>query len=501
MKTQQMQPRKKPDPRDGWTRRLAAGFVALASLVTYSTPAVAEPVGDAQATTSPLADDDIAAAVRRRLAGAFGEDGGGLSVRADEGVVILQGTAANLAIARRAIDLAETIRGVRAVVSHVSVRPEDSFDDTTIDRNIRRAWLFDPATELLQLEAHVDSGVATLTGSVGSHAEKQLAEEVVASVAGVLRINNRIDVVYEERRTDREIHEELVGRLRSSVWIDPDQISVEVDKGDVTLKGMVRSAAARRRAYHLAWIAGVQNVNHDQLTVADSDRSRMRRPGRHAFPPDQTVEKSVEAALRLDPRVDATTVDVSAINGTATLRGTVPTLQAKHAATRDARNTRGVWVVRNRLRVAPDGSASDEDLGEKVTEALIRDPFVNAEFVRAAVIGGVAHLPGRVENEFDRRQAGKVTGSVRGVVEVLNELVVDTSWRDVDDSAMAQRLRDELWWNPHIYSKTVDLKVMDGAVLLDGKVESEFERRRILQTIQDFGVRRIEDRLSVDHAP
>ncbi|QDU38544.1 periplasmic protein [Maioricimonas rarisocia] len=501
MRTQQMQTREETDPRDGWTRRLAAGLLALAPLVTYSSTAVAETDRDAQATTSRPSDEDIAAAVGRRLAGSFGENGGGLSAHADEGVVTLEGTASNLAIARRAVDLAETVRGVRAVVSQVSVSPESSADDATVVRNIRRAWLFDPATELLKLEASVNAGVARLTGSVGSHAEKHLAEEVVASIDGVVDIDNQIEVAYDERRTDREIHEELIGRLRSSVWIDPERVSVEVNDGDVTLKGEVESAAARRRAYHLAWIAGVQNVNHDQLEVAGTRRDDAQRPGRHPFPPDEAVERSLQAALQQDPRVDTSSVKVSVRNGTATLRGTVPTLQNKRAATRDARNTRGVWVVRNRLRVAPNARANDEDVGAQVNEALARDPFVNADFVRAAVIGGVAHLQGRVENEFDRRQAEKVTGSVRGVVEVLNELVVDTSWQDVDDSSMAQRLHDELWWSPHIYSKTIDLKVIDGAVVLDGKVESEFERRQVLRTIEDFGVRKIEDRLSVDRAP
>ena len=66
---------------------------------------------------------------------------------------------------------------------------------------------------------------------------------------------------------------------------------------------------------------------------------------------DDDLWRDVAAELSWDPQVDSDAIEVSAADGTVTLRGTVATLRLKQAGGRAAARVRGVTRVANDLRV------------------------------------------------------------------------------------------------------------------------------------------------------
>ena len=79
---------------------------------------------------------------------------------------------------------------------------------------------------------------------------------------------------------------------------------------------------------------------------------------------DDELRHQVAAELSWDPQIDSEAIEVSAVSGTVTLRGTVASLQVKRAGARAAARVRGVTWVANELRVQiPDADRlCDEDL-------------------------------------------------------------------------------------------------------------------------------------------
>ena len=111
----------------------------------------------------------------------------------------LSGPVDNLFVRRRAVKIAESVRGVRGVIDHISVTPE-SRPDEDIRKDILRALLNDPATDAYQVAVTVKDGVVSLTGKVGAWAEAQLAQYLAEGVRGVRDIHNDLLIDYVDSR-------------------------------------------------------------------------------------------------------------------------------------------------------------------------------------------------------------------------------------------------------------------------------------------------------------
>src|SRR5215472_18073268 len=124
---------------------------------------------------------------------------------------------------------------------------------------------------------------------------------------------------------------------------------------------------------------GVRRAGHNLMPGKEPviTGCRRRRGTRQAMR-DDDLRRQVAAELSWDPQVDSEAIEVSAADGTVTLRGTVASLRLKRAGGRAAARVRGVtWVV-NELEVQlPDADRrDDEDLRGDVLEALMLDVSV-----------------------------------------------------------------------------------------------------------------------------
>ncbi len=81
-------------------------------------------------------------------------------------------------------------------------------------------------------------------------------------------------------RSDERIHEDVNDRLTDDAWLDASDIRVKVEKGEVTLGGLVGWRDDKRRAEAIA--ESVYGVKHVQNNLRLRDSS-MAKPGDDAF--------------------------------------------------------------------------------------------------------------------------------------------------------------------------------------------------------------------------
>lgn len=335
-------------------------------------------------------DLDISNAVVDELAITRGIDGERLSVETNEGIVTISGVTDNLLTKDRATSVASTIKGVRSVVNDIDVVSDRL--DAAIAEDLADALLSDPATDTWEIESSIDDGVVTLTGTVDSWQEKELVAKVAKGVEGVIGINNNVDIDYETTRTD----DEILGDVQSSiVWnnrIEDALINIDVNDGVVELSGSVGSLFEKNLATEIARVAGVTDVNTENLEVKSWLRDEMKRQDFLADKSDTNIQNAIEDAFSVHPRIDAQEIIVSVDNGIATLTGTVDNLKTARTAAETASNTRGVIAtdqnlsVDNQLEVTPETNRTDAEIREDVENALNRDPFVEASEISVDVV-------------------------------------------------------------------------------------------------------------------
>lgn len=70
----------------------------------------------------------------------------------------------------------------------------DVVSDAAVTASVKIALAFEPGVSALDINVDTDRGMVTLSGAVGTVAERQLATKVAEDVSGVKEVVNRIDV-------------------------------------------------------------------------------------------------------------------------------------------------------------------------------------------------------------------------------------------------------------------------------------------------------------------
>jgi osmotically-inducible protein OsmY len=217
-------------------------------------------------STASIVETDLRLrdAVIRQLDWDPSVDASAVGATAAEGVVTLTGfvdTYAGKLAAERAV---KRIRGVRAVANDIVVRLRQPRTDEVIARDCANA-LANPPTIADTVQAVVRYGHVTLTGQVQWLFERELAEDLVRHVRGVLGVYNHIAVI--PQATEREVTQRIVRALHHDADVDARHVTVIVDGHVVTLAGTVTTWAQKEAAERAAGQApGVTQVaNHIQV--------------------------------------------------------------------------------------------------------------------------------------------------------------------------------------------------------------------------------------------
>ncbi|MFW6154254.1 MAG: BON domain-containing protein [Planctomycetota bacterium] len=478
---------------------------------------VAAPAGAAE-----LDDQDIADAIENELLFDPAVAVNDIDISVANGIVTLTGTTDNILARHRAERIAETVRGVKAVVNRITVDPPTERSDAAVRQDVLAALATDPATESYDLDISVDDGIVTLRGTADSWAERRLAGTVARGVRGVLGVINEVDVIATGDRPDSEIKAEVTQALHWDVLVDHGLIEVTVEDGKVMLSGTVGSAAEKRRARFDAWVGGVTEVDASALEVEPWARDEDLRPATDVAPSDERIEQALNTALIHDPRVLSLHVTPDVDDGVVTLRGNVNNLKAKRAAAQVARNTMGVARVVNRLKVRPDAMMSDAEIAVNIRQALRRDPYVERREVIVDVTGGTASLTGTVDSYFEKRQAQDAASRVNGVTRIRNNLDVSDPgplaydpyvyddyfygepWYDYEpqvtfetDAQIADEINEELRWSPFVDGNDVTVTVMDGIATLTGMVDSWREYNAATENAYEGGAVWVDNDLTI----
>ena len=118
-----------------------------------------------------------------------------LAVSEQAGTVTLRGTVRSLHQRRLAVDIAKSVRGVRAVQDELIVDPRDrSLDDET--RGVAlQALISSPDVPADMIDVRVADGWLTLSGQVKHQSDSNAAFEAVSGLSRVGGITNKIQVI------------------------------------------------------------------------------------------------------------------------------------------------------------------------------------------------------------------------------------------------------------------------------------------------------------------
>ena len=213
-------------------------------------------------------DNDLTANVSDELFWDPKVDNTAIAVSADGGKITLRGTVGSLREKREAQKAAQRVFGVSSVDNQLQVKlmNDDKRADAELRGDVLQALMLDslvPAT----VDAKVDDGFVTLTGTAGWQYQRDEAEFVASNIVGTLDVFDEIELTYPTPNAG-DVQESIKKAFKRNAGLDADDLLISTDNGTVTVEGVVSSWAEHDEAIDAAWAApGVISVQ-DEMTVA-----------------------------------------------------------------------------------------------------------------------------------------------------------------------------------------------------------------------------------------
>lgn len=194
-------------------------------------------------------------------------DSEAVAVATDNGTVTLRGTVGSLRQKREAKMAAQRVFGVSRVNNDLDVRilTDRRRDDADLRGDVLQALMLDTLVPK-DVDASVEDGFVTLTGSTQWQYQRDEAEFITANILGVTDIENDIDIV-APTPSAKDVERSITKALTRDAKLDADNVSVKTSNGRATLTGTVRSFAEHDSAVAAAWSApGITSVD-DRIDV------------------------------------------------------------------------------------------------------------------------------------------------------------------------------------------------------------------------------------------
>ncbi len=214
------------------------------------------------------------------------------------------------------------------------------------------------------------------------------------------------------KKTDTQIHHDVLEELKWDSRVDTTEVGVEVDRGVVTLTGTVAVWAKRVAAEEAA-----RRVI-DVLDVANNIKVKI--PG-GLTRTDTEIAQAVRLALEWDVFVPNDKITSSISDGWVTLDGAVERWSQRQDAERAVRNLAGVKGVVNRITVV-EAEPVTQDVRTAIEDALERRAEREARRIRVDVHDGIATLTGSVHSWAERKSVVAAARFTPGVLDVEDHL-------------------------------------------------------------------------------
>lgn|SRR5487761_1116336 len=211
-------------------------------------------------------------------------------------------------------------------------------EDLQLQQRVIDELTFDPSVNAAHIGVAAQQGVITLSGHVGSVAEKFAAERAVRRVKGVKAVAQELDVHLppDKKTADDEIAQRAVKLLAWDVLIPSGAVGVKVEHGVITLSGIVEWGYQRDEAEsdvrRLGGVHGVVNLIEVRPHVDAKD-----------------VQKHLRAAFERHAELEASGIRVAVKDSHVVLTGKVKSWIEREEAERAAWSVPGVTAVEDRI--------------------------------------------------------------------------------------------------------------------------------------------------------
>jgi osmotically-inducible protein OsmY len=205
------------------------------------------------------------------------------------------------------------------------------------------------------------NGVVTLTGEVSEANHKYLAQEAVAGIPGVLKVENRLKVKLEgTEESDTWIQAKVRSVLTLHRNVSGSGTQVDIKDGVITLRGPATSEAQKELSTEYAEdVKGVLRVTNVMTVIQNP--AKADETASQAVIDDASITAQVKVALLSHRSTSSVDTQVGTLDGVVTVSGIAKNVAEKTLVTKLVTDITGVKSVVNNMTFAK--KLSDSGVG------------------------------------------------------------------------------------------------------------------------------------------
>jgi len=236
------------------------------------------------------------------------------------------------------------------LATSTSLRASDT--DSRIESSAKKSYVYQTYLKDDSIKTCSKDGVVTLTGTVSEPSHLRLAEDTVASLPGVISVNNQLKISGEQpaEHSDTWINVKVKSALLFHRNVSATGTTVYVKDGIVTLQGEAGSLAQKELTTE--YVRDVDNVKgvRNEMTVAKTPAAPDSTIGDKID--DASITAQVKSSLMSHRSTSAMHTTVSTSDGVVTLGGIAKNDAEKTLVTKLATDINGVNSVINNMTIA-----------------------------------------------------------------------------------------------------------------------------------------------------
>ena len=234
------------------------------------------------------------------------------------------------------------------ITAGTTVRASET--DERIESTFKKSYVYQTYLKDDAVKTESKGGVVILTGSVAEDSHKALAQETVAELPGVIRVDNRLAVKLEgTEKSDTWIRAKVRSVLAFHRMVSGSHTEVDVKDGVITLRGIATSEAQKELATE--YTEDVQGVSRvlNVMTVAATPELP-ERTAREKMD-DASITAQVKTALFNHRSTSAVKTKVVTRDGEVLLTGIAKNAAEKALVSKLVTDIQGVTSVKNEMTV------------------------------------------------------------------------------------------------------------------------------------------------------
>jgi hyperosmotically inducible periplasmic protein len=236
------------------------------------------------------------------------------------------------------------------LMSSVSARASDT--DSRIESSAASSYVFKSYLKDDSIKTESKDGAVTLTGTVADESQKSMAENTVASLPGVISVDNELQISGEQpaEHSDAWITMKVKTALLFHRNVSAAGTTVNTENGIVTLQGMASNLAEKElTTEYVKDVDNVKSVNNEMTIAATPAASDSTTDDKID---DASITAEVKSSLMSHRSTSVLHTSVSTTDGVVTVGGIAANAAEISLVTKLATDINGVTSVINNMTIA-----------------------------------------------------------------------------------------------------------------------------------------------------